>query len=294
MALARVPVHLPARRAPLARVMRLDLLHPAGRFVLQSAYQQAPPGPQDLAVEPGLGADVPARVLRRASRGPGHVRDLQVLDPDHVEPPRDAGAGLLGPVLAPVGLAGPQPGDRVPRPSAAVPSRAAPWRACAPGAAVASAPARSGRARAAARPVDRAALTATPRSMPTTSPLPGAGIGSGTAAKATCQRPGAVHRHPVGLHARGHGAGPAEPHPPGLGHPDLADFAGHPAHVPLPAAPPGDPEPLIPPGLAPRRPPGRVRRVEERRHRPGEVAQGLLLDRLGAGGQPRVLRSRLR
>ena len=33
-------------------------------------------------------------------------------------------------------------------------------------------------------------------------------------------------------------------------------------------------------------------RVEERRHRPGEVAQGLLLDRLGAGGQPRVFRPR--
>ena len=49
----------------------------------------------------------------------------------------------------------------------------------------------------------------------------------------------------------------------------------------------------MPPGLAPRRPPGRVARVEERRHRLGEVAQGLLLHRLGAGGQPRVLGSRL-
>jgi hypothetical protein len=38
-------------------------------------------------------------------------------------------------------------------------------------------------------PVDRAAETATPRSMPTTSPLPGAGTGAGMAAKATCQRP---------------------------------------------------------------------------------------------------------
>ena len=38
-------------------------------------------------------------------------------------------------------------------------------------------------------PVDRAAETATPRSMPTAWPLPGAGTGAGTAAKATCQRP---------------------------------------------------------------------------------------------------------
>ncbi len=38
-------------------------------------------------------------------------------------------------------------------------------------------------------PVDRAADTVTPRSMPTTWPLPGAGIGSGITAKAMCQRP---------------------------------------------------------------------------------------------------------
>ena len=38
-------------------------------------------------------------------------------------------------------------------------------------------------------PVDRAALTTTPRSMPTTWPLPGAGTGAGITAKATCHRP---------------------------------------------------------------------------------------------------------
>ena len=38
-------------------------------------------------------------------------------------------------------------------------------------------------------PVDRAADTATPRSMPTTSVVPGAAMASGTAANATCQRP---------------------------------------------------------------------------------------------------------
>ena len=35
-------------------------------------------------------------------------------------------------------------------------------------------------------PVDSAADTATPRSMPTTWPLPGAGTGAGITAKATC------------------------------------------------------------------------------------------------------------
>ena len=38
-------------------------------------------------------------------------------------------------------------------------------------------------------PVDRAAETATPRSMPTTWPLPGAGTGPGITAKAICERP---------------------------------------------------------------------------------------------------------
>ena len=118
--------------------------------------------------------------------------------------------------------------------------------------------------------------------------------GSGTAAKATCQPSCAVHRHSVGLHPFGHRAGPAEPHPPSLRHPDLADVAGHAADVPLLAAPPHDPEPFVPPSLTPRRPPGRVRRVEEGAHRLGEVPQGLLLYRLGALGQPRMGCPRLR
>jgi len=37
--------------------------------------------------------------------------------------------------------------------------------------------------------VDKAADTLTPRSIPTTRPLPGAGIGSGIVANTTCQRP---------------------------------------------------------------------------------------------------------
>jgi Glyoxalase-like domain len=66
---------------------------------------------------------------------------------------------------------------------------------------------------------------------------------------------------------------------------------GQAAHVPLPPAPPGDPESLIPPGLAPRRPPGRVARVEERRQYHGAFLRGndlmLLMQRLDSGA-PRV------
>ena len=243
-------------------------------------------------VQPGLLPDVPARVLPRAFRGPGHVRDLQVFDPDHVEPPHDAGAGLLRPVRAPVRLPGPQPGDRVLDPAAALRSP--------PGA-----------GEPALQP-------------PQPGPLPPGQAGGSAAARrwtglrrpprpGRCPRPG---RYPVPGPARGsrrrrHASGPRGPSSPGRTSrpaarrgtsgtaptrpwaPRPRPFPANPAHIPLPPAP-DDPESLIPPGLAPRRPPGRVARVEERRHRLGEVAQRLLLHRLGAGGQPRVLRPRLR
>jgi len=57
----------------------------------------------------------------------------------------------------------------------------------------------------------------------------------------------------------------------------------------LPPASAHDPESLIPAGFAPGRPPGQVVGVEERGHSPGEVTQRLLLHRLGASSQPRVL-----
>ena len=76
--------------------------------------------------------------------------------------------------------------------------------------------------------------------------------------------PCAVHRHPVGLHPLGHRAGPAEPHPPGLGHPDLAGLTGYAADVPLLAAPPrsGTLRPVRPCATTAARPdsPGRRRR----------------------------------
>ena len=225
LTLTRVPVHLPARRASLARVMRLDLLHPAR--ALSSSWRTSSPHPDRKIprFSPAFARTFRPGFSRRAFRGPGHVPDLQVFDPDHVEPPRDVRAGLLRPVLTPVRLAGPQPGDRVPDPAAAVRAALrAGQRALQPPQPVRSRAVRPGQR--SSSPVDSAAETATPRSMPTTWPLPGAGTGSGIAAKATCQRPGAVHGHPVGLRARRHRAGPAEAHPPGLGHPDLAGLAG--------------------------------------------------------------------
>ena len=151
LTLTRVPVHLPARRAPLARERGSDLLHPARGLVLQPPRQQPPPRTPGSPGSARLSAGRSGRDRPATFTGPGHVLDLQVLNPDHVEPPRDAGAALLRPVLAPVALPGPQPGDHVlhPRRGGSIP--ASRGRAYAAAAAAWSAPARPGRGSAAAR-----------------------------------------------------------------------------------------------------------------------------------------------
>jgi hypothetical protein len=133
LALARLRIHLPARRAPLARKRRIDLLYPARRLLFQAAHHQAPRGSQDLPVQPGFLPDPAARTLPVAFRGPGHVPDPQVFDQDQVEPLGDVRRRLLGPVLAPVRL----------------PSPAWRGRACVPAAAACPSPERSSRGRTA-------------------------------------------------------------------------------------------------------------------------------------------------
>ena len=262
---------------------------PAGGLVLQPAHQQPPARPGDPPVQPGLGPDVAARPLRGPLRRPGHAPDVQVLDADHVEAAGDAGGRLLAPVPAPVPLAGLQPGDR--RPGLAAPGRSAPARAS---------PRWRRRSRARSRapspgtvsvsPVDSAALTVTPRSMPTAAPVPGPWTGAGMTANATCQRPARSRLTRNDRASAGTARDQRNRDPAGLRHPDLAPVPAHAAHVPRPAALPGDPEPLVPAGLAPRR--AAVRPGEQARHGPREVPQRLLLHRLAAPGEPRAARPR--
>ena len=74
LALARLRVHVPARRAALAGERGSNLFYPPGRLVLQAADQQAPSRGQDAPIQACLLADVPARGIPGSSRGPGHVR----------------------------------------------------------------------------------------------------------------------------------------------------------------------------------------------------------------------------
>jgi len=124
LALARLRIHVPARRASLASERRIDLFHPSGSLVLQAPHQQPPARPQDLAVEPSFSAHIPARIGCSAPSRTGHIADLQVLNADHVETSCDVRTGLLGPVFTPVSLAGAHLGDSQPHLPAAV--RAAP------------------------------------------------------------------------------------------------------------------------------------------------------------------------
>ncbi len=292
LALARLPVHIPARRASLAREGRSDLLHPSGSFLLQPTDQQPPARPQNLAVEPCFLADSPARVFWSALRGSGHAVDLEVFDADNVEAACQVRAGFLGPVLPPIRFPGAQPGDGVfhlcpafrpslgasqpslqPQHSLALPHRQARYMQEFSG--------RQGRGHRDAS-VD-------PHYLGVSRCWDGLGYGR----ERDMPAPGSVHGHPVGFHARRHCARPAKPYPTHLRHPDLADMARQAAQVPLLPAPAYDPESLMSSGLAPRRPPSRISWVEESGHRLGEVPQRLLLHHLGTCGQPWELRPRL-
>jgi hypothetical protein len=286
LALARLRVHVPARRATLARVMRLDLLYPAGCLLSQSADKEAPARPQDLPVETRLGADVPAWIPCGSLSRARHIRDLEILDPDHVKPLSDVRAGLLSPVFPPVCLAGLQPCDGQLDPRAAV--RPAPG----PGELALQAPHALAQSRGQAGSVQQ--FPSRQRGGDGHTSVNSCGLPvarrrdrMGNSREGDMPAPGPVHRHPVRLHARWHDAGPAEAYPPGLRHPDVAHLTGKAAH--MPGLNGDDSESLIPADLAPRRPPGRILWVEERDHRLGEVSQCLLLH-LGAGSQPRVIR----
>ena len=287
LALARLRIHLPARRAPLARERGINLLHPAGRLLLQAAHEQAPPRPKNLPVQACLLADVPARVTQCSPRSPGHLADLEVLDPYQVETPSDVRSCLLGPILAPVGVAGAQPCEGQAYSSAAV--------------------------RAAPRPGQRVlqlphALAFSRGKTGDTQQVPGgqrcghrhAPVNSNDLTGTRCRdrhgnrregnmpSAGPIQRHPIGLHVRRHVPRPAKPYPSCLRHPDFAGFPTESPQVPLlPTA--HDAEALVPSGPAPCRPPSWILRIEEGGQSTSEVSQCLLLHRVRARSQPVML-----
>ena len=113
LALTRVPAHLPARQAPLTREMRFDPPRPARRLVLRAGARAPHPDPRIPRFSPAL-----ARTFRPGlSRVPLADRVMFPICRSSTRitsnRPRDVRGDLLGPVFAPVGLPGLQPGDRV-------------------------------------------------------------------------------------------------------------------------------------------------------------------------------------
>ena len=288
LALARLRIHVPARRASLTGEHRTYLLHPAWRLVLQSAYQQPPARCHDLAVEPGFLADIPARIPSRAPGRARHSSELEILDSDHVKPARDIGRDLLRPVLAGICLAGSQPGygqlhsasSVRPRPSAGEPALEASQPFLAPDAQSRRCQQLAGRQGStdSYSKVDADSLS-----------ISRACDRARDSRKGDVPAPGAIAGDPVGLGVLGYCAGPTEPHPSGLRDTHQANIAGCAPDVPVLPASSHDAESFISADLPPRWPACKVCWVEEGCHRLGEVAQGLLLHHLGACSQPRVL-----
>jgi hypothetical protein len=288
LALAVSGCDVPARGASLRRVRSRDLFNPAESLVLQPCDQLAPATSHDCAVEPALLGDSRARLLDGPARRPGHRPHVKSLDPDHLEPSRQVGGGLLDPVLAPIPLTGLQSRDRTFRLLAAI------------GTALAAAqpllqhlqPLRltrsqtrymqqlAGRQRSrhgnAAVNADHAAIPRTAdrvgdmreRDMPAASPITG---------------------NSIGLDTLGHRSRQAEACPSDLRHPHPTDVAIQPFDVM--GFQPDLPKAFVHTGFAPCRAP--VCPGEEVPHRLREIPQRLLLHRLTPGPKPRVLGARL-
>ena len=285
LALARIPVHLSARRALLARVRGDDLLHSAGSFLLQATDKQAPSRPHNASIKTGLLADVAARFLPCASSGSGHVPDLEVFYPDQVKPARNVCTGLFGPVLASIGVAGAQPGDRMFHPCTAL--RLAPCAGQLPPQPSQPLSLRAGEADRVQQLSSRQGRRHRHTSVDAHRlPVTGSWDRAWNERKADMPSPGMIQGYPVRLRAGRHAARPAKPHPPCLRDADLAHISRQTPCIPMLAAPAHDSESLIPIGLAPRRPPSRILQVEEESQGVGEIPQRLLLHRLTACGQP--------
>ena len=109
LALARLRVHVPARRAALARIRGIDLLTRPGAFSSSLRTRIPQPEARISRFSPAFALTFLPGLLAGAFSRAGHVRHSQILEANYVEPPGQVGRQLLGPVFAGVGFAGFQP-----------------------------------------------------------------------------------------------------------------------------------------------------------------------------------------
>ena len=178
LALARVRIHVPARRAPLARERGSDLLHPAGRLVLQPRTSRPHPEPRIPRFSPAL-----ARTFRPGS--PGVPFADRVMFPicrssTRITSNRRAMSVLVFSAQSLRRSVSPARSRAIAcftRPRRFEPRCARASVRCRRRSLIRSRPVRAGQC--SNSPVDNAAETATPRSIPAAWPVPGAGTGSG-------------------------------------------------------------------------------------------------------------------
>ena len=288
LALAALRCDVPARAAPLRRVRGWYFLDSPRCFVFQATNQDSPARPLNAPVQAALLRHVSTRLVNSALRGAGHRLDLQVLDADHVEASREASAGLLCPVPAPVGL--PRHHARDLRPGPGAVGRSAPGvcqlalqanqsglLAWSKAGAAKEFPGRQGRTDGHA-PIDaddraRFRCWNRPRDM---------GERDVPAAHA-------VPCKTEGPHAVWHRARQSEPHPSCLRNLDLGAVAVQLPHVT--GTDRNDAEPLVPVGLTPRR--SAANASEEVLHGLAVIPDRLLLNDHGPGGEPWIIGSGL-
>ena len=189
----RLTLAVPGRDVPtcgasLRRLRGRNLLDPTKSFVLQTRSEQTPSASADATVQPAFLCHPHTGLLWRSPSRAGHNAHVKCFDADRVEAPSDVSGVLLDPVLASVGLARFQLCDPALRASSPVGAALGAGEALlqhldpldSPGVRLGA---------CSSSPVDRAADTATPRSIPTMVPSPGPAMGSGTWAKAMNQRP---------------------------------------------------------------------------------------------------------
>jgi hypothetical protein len=286
LALARFGCYVPARRAALACERGVDFRYPSGRLSLQSPDQQTPPGRQDATVQAGFRAHVPSRCPGRALGGARHRLDVEVFDPDHVEPPGQIGRRLLAPVFPPIRLTCPQSRDC--GLDIATPTR----RALSPRESALQVLEPSLFAHAQARHGQH--LPGRQRSADHHTPvyphhcaITGGGNRARDRRKCDMPSPSTVSPHPERFDIYRNGTTPAEPYPARFRDPHLAPVPVQAAYI---GGPDGDDsESLVPSGFSPCRTP--VSSREEVRHSLGVVAERLLLHHLAALPQPRMRRT---
>jgi hypothetical protein len=289
LALAVSRCDVPARGASLRRVRSRNLLDPAGGFVLQACDELAPATSTDRAVESAFLGHSRARSLDGTVRRPCHRSYLEVLDFDHVEPPRDVGGCLFDPILPPVSFADFQFRDRTFYLGSAIGTAPATRQSLLQGLQPFRLARRqggcaqefAGRQR---RRHDNPAVDADHGAIART------GDRLGDVRERNVPAARAITSNPVGLDAVWERPREAEPHPSDLGHPDSTKSAVQPfnlvwLHTNLS-------KPLMQTGFTPLW--LAVRAIEEVLHRLREIAERLLLHRLTASAKPPILGASLR